>query len=458
MAPGLDAIAVYVIPGGASGWTTDSFLSGLNRIATDNTARQVSISLMTDELTLDHSYLNSEFYIFAQMAAQGQSVFVSSGDRGPYGYTGKYFTTGDPASQPFVTSVGGSTVYGDTFGRYSDETVWNTGTASSSGGGVSSVWPIPSWQQGLPTAASSILRNVPDVALNAGGTNYSIYYWGNWTGMAGTSASTPLWAAFNALVNEKRISNGSPVLGFANPSLYQIAAGLAYQDNFHDITSGDNGYYYATAGYDNVTGLGSFNGFSLWSTLTTPPPVPTGLSATILSGSGSQRPISVSWNPVAGPATYSIFRGTTSGGEGGVPISSGITGTSFTDTGSYNGTYYYKVSAQNVGGTSAISSNEASASLIDTTAPTGAVNINGGATISLYTTVAIYPSATDNPDGSGVGYLQYSTDNVNWSSWYPYMTSFMYSFPGTGWRCIFVRFKDFAGNISQSYGAAIYIL
>lgn len=465
LAPGLNSIAIYVMPD-----SYDGFLSGVNQVANDNNAKQVSISLNADESELDFSYLNSEYYAFAQMATQGQSVYACSGDWGALGTWGENFTVNDPAGQPFVTSVGGTTLNTSINGGYVSENAWDFGIqpygGGATGGGVSNVWPIPSWQQNLASAASHIMRNVPDVALNADGkqSGYSIYYWGSWWSAGGTSASTPLWAAFNALVNEKRVNNGSPVLGLAAPFLYQIAAGPDYLLNFHDITQGNNAipgsnaYYFAQPGYDNVTGLGSFNGYTLWSTLTTPPPVPSGLTAAVLAGSGSQRPIALSWNSVTGPVTYSIFRGTTPGGEGGVPIASGITGTSFTDTESYNGTYYYKVSAQNIGGTSALSSSEASASLMDTVPPTGSVNINGGASASYYTTVAIYPSAIDNVGGSGVNSLQFSSDNVHWSTWYPFMTSFMYTYPGKGWRYIFIRYGDFAGNISQTYGAAIYIL
>ena len=184
----------------------------------------------------------------------------------------------DPASQPYVTSVGGTrlTVNAGS-GAYASESVWNEGLGNGAGGGgISGVWPIPAWQQNVPTVFSKTSRNVPDVALNADpATGYAIYYNGQWTVYGGTSCAAPLWAAFTACVNQQRVANQQPVLGFVNPLLYSIGAGASYMENFHDITSGNNLYYHAGMGYDNASGWGSFNGANLFSTLTgamQPPP------------------------------------------------------------------------------------------------------------------------------------------------------------------------------------------
>ena len=82
----------------------------------------------------------------------------------------------------------------------------------------------------------------------------------------GTSFAAPLWAGYLALVNQQAMANGNKALGFINPSLYTIGAGSSYDTDFHDITSGSNGYS-ATTGYDLVTGWGSPNGANLLNAL-----------------------------------------------------------------------------------------------------------------------------------------------------------------------------------------------
>ena len=78
----------------------------------------------------------------------------------------------------------------------------------------------------------------------------------------GTSFAAPMWAGYMALVNQQSVTNGNGLLGFINPSLYSIGAGSSYTTDFHDITSGSNGYS-ATTGYDLATGWGSPNGSGL---------------------------------------------------------------------------------------------------------------------------------------------------------------------------------------------------
>ena len=71
-----------------------------------------------------------------------------------------------------------------------------------------------------------------------------------------------MWAGYLALVNQQSVANGNKTLGFINPSLYTIGAGSSYGTDFHDVTSGSNGYS-ATTGYDLATGWGSPNGSGL---------------------------------------------------------------------------------------------------------------------------------------------------------------------------------------------------
>ena len=78
----------------------------------------------------------------------------------------------------------------------------------------------------------------------------------------GTSFAAPMWAGYMALVNQQAVANGSSPLGFINPIIYTLGLGSSYGTDFHDITSGSNGYS-AVTGYDLATGWGSPNGTGL---------------------------------------------------------------------------------------------------------------------------------------------------------------------------------------------------
>jgi kumamolisin len=255
LAPGASKIVVYEGPNSGTG-IVDTY----NAIANDNVnlPMQISTSWGLSEGQIGTTIMNSENTAFQQMAAQGQSIYASSGDHGADD-NGSTLSVDDPASQPYMVGTGGTTLSVNSNETYLSETTW-----SDSGGGVSSIWPIPSWQQGIASEASTSKRNVPDVSFNADpNTGYSIYYKGAWTVYGGTSCVAPLWAAFTARVNQQRVAGGHPTLGFANPAIYQLATGSGYGSDFHDVTTGSNGYYSAGTGYDNATGWGSFNGANL---------------------------------------------------------------------------------------------------------------------------------------------------------------------------------------------------
>ncbi len=165
---------------------------------------------------------------------------------------------------------------------WSSETAW-----ASSGGGISPDGiPIPSWQAGVANASnagSTTLRNVPDVAAEANFDNYDCdmgVCQGDW---AGTSFATPRWAGFMALVNQQAVAAGNPTVGLVNPALYTIGESSGYENDFHDITSGNNGTtlylaaapitlagFNAVTGYDLITGWGSPNGQNLIDALAPP--------------------------------------------------------------------------------------------------------------------------------------------------------------------------------------------
>lgn len=206
--------------------------------------------------------------LFKQMAAQGQSFFQASGDYDAY-HPG---LIGAPADSPYITLVGGTTLSTDTGGNYVSEMVWNwaynpNGTLGSSGG-VSGNYSLPYWQAGTSTTAngaSTIMRNVPDVAMPADKI-YVIYNNGTANELGGTSCAAPLWAAFTSLINQQASQSGNPSVGFLNPALYAIAKTATYTSVLHDITAGNNFQtnsavgYYAEPGYDLCTGLGSPRG------------------------------------------------------------------------------------------------------------------------------------------------------------------------------------------------------
>jgi kumamolisin len=358
LAPGANKIIIYEGPNSNTG-VVDTY----NRIATDNLAKQISTSWGLSEGQSSQSVIKSENAAFMQMAAQGQSIYAASGDSGAYD-NGSMLSVDDPASQPYMVGTGGTHLSVNSGETYLSETTWNNGSTNSGagGGGISTIWAIPPWQGRTVagcTLCSTTMRNVPDVSFNSDQyTGYSVYYKGGWWIYGGTSCASPLWAAFTARVNQQRTASGNSLLGFANPLLYQIAAGSKYNTDFHDIADGStNLYYRAVMGYDNATGWGSLNGAALLADLAqgaTPPSAPANLTAT--AGTAA---IALSWSPAALATSYNIYRGTASEAE--ILYAPGIPNTTYQDNNVNNGaTYYYKVSAVSNAGISGYS-NEASA-------------------------------------------------------------------------------------------------
>jgi sulfur relay (sulfurtransferase) DsrF/TusC family protein len=283
MAPGLTGVLVY------EGSVTDDIL---NRMATDNLAKQIGASW-------SYSIDATSEQIFMQFAAQGQTFFNASGDSDAY--PGASYT---PCDDPNITIVGGTTLTtSGPGGAWVSETVWNWGNeygpqynGVGSSGGVSTRYPIPSWQINISMSAnqgSATMRNLPDVALTA--DNVYVRYGGGQSGaFGGTSCATPLWAAFTALVNEQAVMSGRPLVGFINPALDTICSGGSYTSCFHDITTGNNtwsgspGKFYAVEGYDLCTGWGVPTGQNLINALATPDPleIQPGTGFTAIGASG----------------------------------------------------------------------------------------------------------------------------------------------------------------------------
>jgi hypothetical protein len=263
MAPGLSRVIVY--SGGPSGFANDI----LNRMATDNLAKQLSCSWAwwPPDATTDQ--------IFLQFAAQGQTFFCASGDSDAY--TGSILV---PSDSPYITVVGG-TVLNTTNAAWGGEKVWNWNNNAGSGGGISPTYPIPSWQQGIDMSAchgSFTMRNIPDVSLIADGV-WVVYNKGLSGMFGGTSISAPLWAGLMALVNEQAAAVGRAPAGFINPALYALGKSSSSSNFFHDITLGNNTNtlsptnYFAVAGYDLCTGWGTPAGTNLLGALAVPDPL-----------------------------------------------------------------------------------------------------------------------------------------------------------------------------------------
>lgn len=296
MAPHVSTIYVYEEPNNGS-----PFVDVLNKMANDNLARQLSCSWF--EFNGPPNPVAEQ--IFQQMALQGQTFFCASGDSDAY--TG---LIPFPCDSPHITLVGGTTLTMNGSGAsYASETVWNwdiefgpQADGIGSSGGVSTSYPIPSWQTNINFATShgsTIMRNVPDVALTADHV-WVIYGAGSSDWFGGTSCAAPLWAGFTALINQQAANIGHAPVGFINPALYAIASGANYTTCFHDTTTGNNIWsgsptlFNAVANYDLCTGLGTPNGVNLINALAasvnpvthlSPPPPPYGTNLAAMNGS-----------------------------------------------------------------------------------------------------------------------------------------------------------------------------
>jgi len=208
--------------------------------------------------------------LYADAARQGVTVLAASGDDGTTGpglsvkNMYPYPVTQYPASDPYVLAVGGTRLLYSADGRLGGETAW-----TGSGGGVSALFPEPSYQRALPPATQRLLggrRGVPDVSYDAAAESpVLVLQDGKWGLAAGTSAAAPQWAGLIALADQAAGRD----LGLVNTTLYRLAASPRYSSVLRDITSGRSagptrGPGAAVAlspvagpGWDIPTGLGS---------------------------------------------------------------------------------------------------------------------------------------------------------------------------------------------------------
>lgn len=266
IAPGAN-IAVYFAPN-----TDQGFIDAITTAVHDTTRKPsvVSISWGGPEDSWTQQSQTAMNSALQDAGTLGVTVTVASGDNGSSDGVGDGKLHVDfPASSPYVLACGGTTLQGSD-GTISSEVVWNetANNEGATGGGVSNVFGLPSYQNsaGVPTQPQTGFagRGVPDVAGDADPvTGYYILVDGQNEVVGGTSAVAPLWAGLIALFNQQL----STPVGFINPTLYGLG-----ESGFHDITSGNNddsnlGYYSAQTGWDPCTGLGSPNGATLVSAL-----------------------------------------------------------------------------------------------------------------------------------------------------------------------------------------------
>jgi subtilase family serine protease len=225
--------------------------------------------LDSEETAMLHSALQFD-------QAHHVTVAESSGD---FGAAGNPCTTTPapgrgvdfPASDPLALSVGGTSLDANhRTGAYIGETVWNRpdpaeGFISGSGGGFSSEFARPDYQDGVPGIGAR--RGVPDVSADAdqdAGIVFGEVFDGTFfiAPAGGTSASAPFWAGIVALADQYAGRH----LGFVNPAIYRVGRSAHYHRAFHDVTKGNNTVksgpftikgFNATRGWDPVTGWGS---------------------------------------------------------------------------------------------------------------------------------------------------------------------------------------------------------
>ncbi len=249
VAPGAK-IVVYFAPN-----TDQGFIDAVTSAVHDasNNPSVISISWGGPESSWTAQAMTALDAACQSAAALGITITVAAGDNGSSdGATGN--NVDFPASSPHVLACGGTKLTGSG-STISSEVVWNEQASGegATGGGVSNVFALPSWQANAKVPAPSGStggRGVPDVSGDADPvTGYQVRVDGQSLVIGGTSAVAPLWAGLIALNNQQ---NGKSA-GFIQPQIYAAKAA----SGFHDIISGNNGAFFAGPGWDACTGLGS---------------------------------------------------------------------------------------------------------------------------------------------------------------------------------------------------------
>jgi subtilase family serine protease len=264
IAPGASLDVVLVPRDDTSG--SASLATAMTKVIQESVALHAAVLLLNAADIGEHLLTSAEVAqvnaALEQARDQHVTVVASSGDSGALSDQGPPRQVNMPASDPLVLAVGGTILdAARPAGTYLGEMAFND-DAEASGGGYSSLFARPSYQDGVARIGAT--RGVPDVAANADSIGAMALAFGDGSlGPASdANAATPLWAAVIALADQEA---GQP-LGFVNPALYAIARGPAYHQAFHDVVTGDNSMLWTTGvfvgynagpGWDPVTGWGS---------------------------------------------------------------------------------------------------------------------------------------------------------------------------------------------------------
>jgi hypothetical protein len=290
--------------------------------------------------------------VFQQGTAEGMTFFASTGDWGAYdqglppsGQTSPYGGPLYPSTDPFVTAVGGTSLYlsttsgylqfpGNATGGYGYETAWswNNYYGWATGGGFSTFFGQPPWQSG-PGVPSQETRGVPDVSWDADvQTGVLVFVSGGFYIYGGTSVGSPSWAGSMALIDQAAGHN----LGLINPSIYSILNNPSeYAKAFHDVTTGNNDPLHARAGWDPVTGIGTPNIGELAYYLAQP-----STSLNVLASNNVALGTSASYTSVQIYATVTSGAGTVASGTVSAVITSSTNAVVGVVTMTYNGTMW----------------------------------------------------------------------------------------------------------------------
>jgi subtilase family serine protease len=312
-----------------------ALVDAMTQVFNDNKAQILSISYGQDEGLQGTDAMVAENTALEMLTSEGITVLASAGDSGAYGDGANYpYNVADPSSQPYVTGVGGTTLFTDGQSNYQGEQVWNEldFNAGATGGGISSYWGSQFYQTVEPATGyvlnnggSASFRNVPDVAaVGDPFTGVGVYSkpYGGWVDVGGTSVSSPIWAGYLSIVNAGFNYFGLKPVGFFNSILYAVGGpfyGYGFAANeMYDIIEGSNGLppalsfgnpgFSAGYGYDNCTGNGSLWGSEFFTqflvTYVSPGSGPGSVNNVNVVAKATSA--EVTWSPVTGATGYVV--------------------------------------------------------------------------------------------------------------------------------------------------------
>lgn len=237
-------IDLVIVPNAEVGYLQGGVNDTINNLSNVN---GLSMSWGIAESSLSNGLIYDYNQAFLDANKKDIHIFAASGDQGAYDAT-KALTVNFPAGDPYVTSVGGTTLnYAN--GKYT-QTSW-----SGSGGGYSTAFSAPSYQNATGFHGQSL--GVPDISAvaNPDDGGVTVFSRGNAITLGGTSLATPITAGSFILIDQSLHGK----LGFINPVLYNLSRTNQYGKAIVPVIGGSNGYYTATYGWNPVTGLGSIN-------------------------------------------------------------------------------------------------------------------------------------------------------------------------------------------------------